>query len=50
MNRETRRHPNHPLLPNLPSSKTRNLDDLRINSKSKSSAKKSYKSTRSKNR
>ena len=48
MNRETRRHPQHPLLPNLASSKTRNLDDFRLKPKPKSNPKKNYRNPRSK--
>lgn len=50
MNRENRRHPKHPLLPNLTSSTTRNLDDLRLKTKSKTKPKTSYKNLRSKKR
>ena len=49
MNRENRRHPKHPILPDLPVSDKRILDDVRsktqVNSKSNSSYKKTRKKT-----
>lgn len=47
-NRENRRHPKHPLLPNLTTSKKRVVDDTRKNFKSSISSKLNKKNTNGK--
>ena len=48
MNRENRRHPKHPILPDLPVSDKKILDDVRSKPKVNSKPNSSYKKTRNK--